>query len=439
MRLWQLGMGCSLALGFGFSVGGGCSAGGEQQTGSGGSTSSTTGTGGEGAGITVTSSSDAGMDAGECAKFDAEAKPASAAMLIVLDRTASMSDNSKWGTAQLAIVQAIDTDAFDSMSLGMLTFPAPNSVPGPSCLFGFPIYCGVSTLPQVQVKQAGTDKSSASTGVRKEIYDYLVNHGPEGADLSDSSPIYGALNGAYQFIKGVPNVDKRMVVLITDGGGSCTSVSNPQRPAYVDANGCLDWEQPPVMAKLIDDARQNASTPINTFIVGVPGSDSFGNKVSGYDTPPYHMRLALSTYAVAGSPETVDPTCDKGAMFTQAGGDPAKPCHIDLSNNAAFNPSALADAITTLRRKALGCTYDLPEPPMGQTINKGQVNVVVTVDGTDYTIPKRSDKNDMCLVDPCWDYNDKGQVELIGITCSTVSTALSAKVQIFVGCATIIK
>src|SRR4051812_4629878 len=47
-----------------------------------------------------------------------------AAMLVVLDKSSSMSDVvtggfSKWDTAAQAIVQAIDQDVFDSMSLGL--------------------------------------------------------------------------------------------------------------------------------------------------------------------------------------------------------------------------------------------------------------------------------------------------------------------------------
>lgn len=446
MRLWQYGAGFGLALGLGLGLGGGCAAGNNNNPGPGGGgtggNGASTGTGGE---SFTTSSSSGGGDAGApdgfgaCAKFNAEAKQAPAAMLIVLDRTASMSNSNKWGTAQIAIVQAIDKDVFDTMSLGMLTFPSHTAVAGPDCIFNFAIYCDVSALPQVPVKPAGTQKSSDSMGVRSQIYQYLVNNGPEGADLSDSSPIYAALNGAYTFIKGVPNVDKRMVVLITDGGGSCTSIANPPRPAYTDNNGCSDWEEPPVLAQLITDARNDPNAPINTFIVGVPGSDSTGAQVGGIDTPPYHMRLALSTYAVAGSPDTVDPSCDKSAVFGQSAPDPAKPCHIDLSASASFNPDALANAITTLRGKALGCVYDLPQPPAGETIDTDQVNVVVTIDGKDYVIPKRKDASDACSVDPCWDYDAQGKVELIGVTCSEVSNAMSAKVEIYVGCATIIK
>jgi hypothetical protein len=440
MRLWHLGLGFSLTLTTLLSFG--CSATSAKPTGTtgvgGGGGGGVTSGGGDGGGFTTGpgSGGSGGMDS--CLNFSAAAKQASAAMLFVLDGTASMGQQGKWGTAQLAVVQAIDKSVFDTMSLGMLTFPNPQTVPGPQCIFGFPVACGVSGLPQVPMKPAGMNKSTDATGIRHDIYQYLVTTAPDTADSSDSSPIYDALNNAYKYLKQV-QVEKRIVVLITDGGGSCTSVSVPPRPAYNDNNGCADWEQPPVMAKFINDTRLDATAPINTFVVGVPGSNSHGEKQGSYDTPPYSMLLALSSYAVNGSPDTLDPTCDQATAFTQAGTDPAKPCHIDLSNGANFNADALGNAITAIRGKALGCLYTLPDPPAGMTIDLKLVNVVVTLNGVKATIPKRSSPADDCAKDGCWDYTGTNQVQLLGKTCADVSAATDAKVDISVGCATILK
>lgn len=383
------------------------------------------------------STKDGGLEA--CTTFSAEAKLAPAAMLFVLDRTASMTELGKWAAAQAAIVESIDKNVFDSMSLGLLTFPTSHSVTGPDCIHGFPIYCEVATTPQVPVAFAGASKSSASSGVRHDIYQYLAATNPETNDASDSSPIWSALDGAYSFIKSVPDVEKRVVVLITDGGGSCTSIANPSRPAYLDFNGCSDWEQPTGMAQHIAAAQTDTTAPIDTFIIGVPGSNSHGETSGNYDTPPYSMRLALSTYAVAGSPSTVDPSCDKSLAFTKDGADPAHPCHVDLSNDTTFDADALANAIMAIRGSALGCVYDLPQPPAGQSIRQDEVNVVVTIDGVQHVIPKRQTKSDACQSDLCWDYDTDGKVALIGNACASVNNAVQAKVDIYAGCATIVK
>lgn len=452
MRVWSYGIGFALAVGCGLGMGAGCSAGNGGKTstlGAGGTGAGTTGQGGQ---VTITSSTggtgtgigdaDVPDGLGSCTTFSAAAQQDPAAMLILLQASSSMAIGNKWPAAQQAVAQAIDEDVFDTMKLGMMTWPTSSPITGPACIFNLPVYCGAPGLPQQPITLAGTAKSSDPMGVRHDIYQYLTSHSPisPSVDPGNSTPLYDAMNNAYTALKPVTGVKKRILAVITDGGGSCTSVSSPQRPYYNDKNQppCPDWEQPDTVNAMIKKWQTDPTTPIDTFIVGVPGSASHGETVQGYDTAPYSMLLALSTYAVSGSPTTVDPTCDKSLMFTKTGADPAHPCHFDLSGGG-FNAAALAGAIAALRGKALGCVYDLPPPPMGQTIDPNKVNVVVTINGTQYTIPKRSNPSDMCDTNPCWDYDSMGKVVLIGIACSTVSSSGSAKVDIYVGCQTILK
>lgn len=444
----SLGLGLSVGIGFG----GGCAAGGGNLPGSGGE-GGEGGSGGSGNGGSIgpgpVGPGGGGVGGGgpACAKFTAEAQQAPAAMLTVLDASASMNKQSKWGTAQLAIKSAIDKDVFDTMSLGLTVFPASLTDP-PLCLcqgldyelckqFIGGVSCGFSFLPQVPVAPAGMEKTNAATGVRRQMYDWLVSH-PPLSNVDDGSPIYDALQAGYASLKS-ENIERRMLVLITDGGFSCTSVASPAREGYQDLNGCPDWEKPKSVNDLITAARTDPSKPIFTFIVGVPGSNSTGAKVEGFDTPPYNMLLALSTYAVSGSPDTVDPTCDKEAVFSEAGAAPAKPCHIDLSSGAAFNADTLANAIADVRGKALGCVYDLPPPPPGEQIDKNQVNVNITLDGAQQNLKKRTDPLDLCPQDGCWDYTADGKVELLGKACTSLGAATDVKVDIQVGCETILK
>ncbi|MEZ4301962.1 MAG: hypothetical protein R3B70_43920, partial [Polyangiaceae bacterium] len=380
----------------------------------------------------------------------AEATQAPAAILFAVDMSASMKKSSKWSTAQTSIVSAMDKDVFDNMTLGLVTFPTDFTDP-PQCVcdyidnqVGIPGYCdlaipngvscGYSGLPQVPMAPAGKDKSNAGVGVRSSIYNYLVSHNPLSND-DDGSPVYDAMVSGYNALA-AQAIDRRVLVLITDGGFSCTSLTN--RGGYTDGYGCTDWEYPDAVNKLISDHRTDPAKPTFTFVIGVPGSDSVGAKKDGFDTPPYHMKLALSTYAVSGSPDTVDPACSKDAVFSQGGADPAIPCHIDLSS-AGFNPDTLANALQTIKGKALGCVYDLPKPPDGESIDLDFVNVETTIDGSNTLVPKRKDPNDACTADGCWDYNVAGQVQLLGKTCEDVTKATSAKVDIKVGCETIVK
>ncbi|MFO0760059.1 MAG: hypothetical protein U0359_26485 [Byssovorax sp.] len=55
------------------------------------------------------------------------------------------------------------------------------------------------------------------------------------------------------------------------------------------------------------------------------------------------------------------------------------------------------------------------------------------------TVPKRSNPADDCAADGCWDYSGAKQITLLGKTCADVSGSADAKVDIQVGCATVVK
>jgi len=169
-------------------------------------------------------------------------------------------------------------------------------------------------------------------------------------------------------------------------------------------------------------------------VVGVPGADTYDAKGCSY--PPYHMRLALSAMAAAGAPTLVDPNCT-GKTFTKDGADPTQSCHIDMTQGN-FNAQALADVISDVRGKTLGCTFDLPKPASGE-IDKSRVNVQVTAGGVTTDLLKRANENDTCETDGCWDYDAEGRVQLVGKACADVKGAADAKVQIVVGCTTKVK
>ncbi len=159
MRLWRYGLGFVLALGLGAGLGSGCAAGsnknlvgaGASGSGAGGAGASGAGASGAGAGAgsTGTLSGGGGMSAGvgggiitdastpdgfgACAKFSAAAKQDPAAMLVLLQGSSSMTLANKWLVAEQAVVQAVDEDVFDTMSLGFMAWPN-GFVSPPQCL-----------------------------------------------------------------------------------------------------------------------------------------------------------------------------------------------------------------------------------------------------------------------------------------------------------------
>jgi hypothetical protein len=361
-----------------------------------------------------------------CATGTFMAHQAPAAMLMVLDASGTMAMNGKYAAAQQAIVQAIDQPQFDDMALGLLAYPTFD-ITAPNC-FGLQFKCGVSGLAQVQLAVAGTNKSNMAPGVRYDIYNKLTQISPTPGN-GDGNPTYDALDKGITILKNYPLMGRRILFYITDGGASCASTST--RPGYTDGNGCPDWEEPPTIINLLTAAHNDATAPVNSVIVGVPGADGQGGNIN---EPPYHVRLALSAYAWAGSPETCDPACT-GQTFTQSGADPSLACHFDMTTN--YTPQVLANAITQIRGALLGCIFDLPTLDGGM-VNMGEVNVQYTANGSTMSLFRRADPGNQCLTSGCWDYTSDGKVELFGKACQDVKTAADAEVQIIVGCDTVI-
>jgi hypothetical protein len=425
---------CAASSNDGSTGGHGGSSGAAGSDGAGGAGGGSAGAAGTGGGI-----GDSGLDVSKdqeltpdtgCATASFEAQQAPAAFMIVLDRSSSMAQNNKFAFAAQAIVQAIDNDAFDSMYVGALA--VPQGTTNPSCLFGISVSCGVPPFPQVALTLAGTQKSTDPSGVRHDIKGGLAAIGTDSG-LGDATPLYAAMQLGIISLQGWNQSGKRIMFVISDGTIDCTDGSG--RAGYTDCNGCQDWENPGNIVTLLQQAHDDPQKPVDTFIVGVPGADTYDPSACNY--PPYHMRLALSAMAYAGAPEYVDPSCT-GTTFSQGGGDPAVSCHFDMTQGN-FNVQALVDAITKIRGATLGCTYDLPS---SATSDPNKVNVETgSGDGGLATLSKRSDPNDTCATDGCWDYdpNDPTKIDLIGKACDDAKTSSDEHVQIVVGCQTHVK
>jgi len=359
-----------------------------------------------------------------------------AAMMVVLDKSSSMAQGNKWQAAAQAIVQSTDQGIFDSMWLGL--YAAPNGpTAAPMCLSRFGISqvsCGAPAFPQIDLAATHGLKSTAQTGVRRQIKDWLSSNGPD-TGLGDPSPLYVSIQTAMDSLRGWNQNGKRIMMVITDGSISCNQLSNPPRSGYPDANGCtIDWENPQNIVSLLSQAQQDPNQPIETFIIGVPGSDTYDP--SGASYPPYHMRLALSAMAFAGSPGNVPSNCN-GRAFTKAGADPTIPCHFDLTIGA-LSAASVANAIATARQKVASCTYDLPTLGSGMTPDKSQINVSLSGNGPKVDLYRRKDQNNTCVSDGCWDYNALGQIQLIGKACTDVQASASTEVKVSIGCFTVI-
>jgi hypothetical protein len=413
------GAGGAAGVGVGGASGTGASAGAAGGASGSGGSAGASGAGGA-AGIGGGGASGAG--GGVCATVTTSLAPVPATMLVLADHSPSMT-GSKWSATSQAIVQALDGDLFDPLSLGLLASPS-GPIAGPACVLGLPVACGTPSLPQAALAPAAAQKSSAPTGVRHDIATWLAANLPDTSTGADGTPLYAAIQSSLAALKASTVSGKRVLVVISDGSIDCADGSG--RPAYVDCNGCNNWEQPGNIVTLLSNANTDPQKPIDSFVIGLPGSDTFDG--AGCNFAPYQMRLALSAIAYAGSPGNADPACT-GQTFTKTGPAPTVPCHVDLTSG--FNAQALANAISTIRQKALGCVYDLP----AGNIDRDRVNVQIEREGTISHLLRRSSPTDTCATG-CWDYDANGRIAILGGACSDLGSTAGARVESVAGCLT---
>ncbi len=206
-----------------------------------------------------------------------------------------------------------------------------------------------------------------------------------------NTPIYpalgGAILGALDQVKGKAG-ERGAVLLVTDG--------EPQGPA--PTCGGLNPEDPKVLADLAATGVK-FSPSILTFVVGLPGVNP----------------TTVNTIAAAGG-------TDKAILVTD-------PTAVEKQ---------FADALAAVRGKALPCEYALPTKVAKGEISFGLVNVVWTrASGATVTLFQTKD----CSTGG-WYYDNPDKptkIILCPSTCAEIKADLKAKIQILLGCKTLLK
>ena len=188
----------------------------------------------------------------------------------------------------------------------------------------------------------------------------------------------------------------KYLLLITDGiptlTHDCEGESNQGGAEPVDTDPIVD---------AIAAARRAG---VRTFLIGSPGSED--------------GRQWMSLAAIQGA------TARAGC---QVDGPPY--CHMDMTTAPDFG-AALRAGLNQVTGE-ISCTYDIPDPPAGQTIDPNLVNLIVqTSSGTSQLV--LPDSNGDCTEG--WQLNGN-QVVLCDGTCSRVQ-ADGAALQLLFGCET---
>jgi hypothetical protein len=207
--------------------------------------------------------------------------------------------------------------------------------------------------------------------------------------------IEGALRGMAEYTTSHRTLGREMIgVLMTDG----------------DPNGCETNVR--TLAQLVSD--HLADDGIRTFIIGMQGATDAN----------------LERLAAAGGAEAHDDFC----------GDQSQPCHF--WNVGDGSGDAIASALHAIIEQAspLPCQYEVAglNPPAGETLDYGKVNVTFT-DDTGSQLIGRVPSSSQCPDDQAaWYYDDPSAPDTLLLcpeTCTMVTSAAEgARLNVVVGC-----
>lgn len=241
--------------------------------------------------------------------------------------------------------------------------------------------CSVDACAQPLVPPAPLTAAPADSDPQQKALVDAVNSKMPGGQ----TPMYAALGGAEQWAKANAAAGEKstVVVLVTDG-----------EPTTCNTDiGAI--------ASLAQAARDESG--VLTYAIGMLGSD----------------QAQLDQIAAAGGTEK--------ALLASAGSVSTK----------------LIEALTSIKKAQISCTYDLPEPSMpGDVIDPGKVNVNYhDGKGGVVTMP-RVGGLDACPSTYAWYYDDPAMptsIQLCPATCASLQSNPSALVKILLGCETVVE
>ncbi|AKT39291.1 uncharacterized protein CMC5_034390 [Chondromyces crocatus] len=323
-----------------------------------------------------------------------------ASILVLLDKSGSMSGGdgkpNMWNPTRQAL-NAMMNAADPDLNMGLLPFPAGNyndtnaalcvinqNAPGCAELLADGGCKDVAMNPAVHVAPLSISKPQISS--------WLAANSPRG-----NTPTFEALQRAYQMMRNVNAFGERYVLLMTDGK---PTIYEPLFPQF----NLECRTQADIAAEALAGA--SGSPPVKTFVIGAPGSEDAGG--------------LLSQLAINGQTQR-SPTCSVGA----------KDCHYQIGS-ANFQ-SELEAVLNEISGKISDCVFAIPQGT--DEVDPTLVNVVVeTSAGTDETYRDTTHQDG-------WDYTDASEtkIRLYGPACEAYQAEEGARVNIILGCKTVIR
>lgn len=348
--------------------------------------------------ITGDSGGGLGLDAA-CAGSVLNSQLNPSTLLFVIDRSGSMNCNlpsdgqstaaceampqkldplkpSKWELTRTALNNALTALSTSGVvTAGLSVFPTDSE-------------CAVTEVPAVSLQKLdATQVTAIGTFLN------LPTVQPKGSTPLAGATVYAYMD-LYERLKQNPTFLNQFVVLLTDGFETCKADFLPS---------------------FLPQVKDALSVSIRTFVIGVPGSED--------------GRQLLSTIAKEGGTART-PDCTAGwapDTTTPSVGD----CHFDLTQSTDF-AAELAARLTEISGATLSCELDVPKPPDGGQVDLTKVNV--RINGQDILLD-----TSLCNGGSNgWQYNaDLTKILLCGTAC-TLAQQPNAKVEVILGCPTIV-
>lgn len=330
-----------------------------------------------------------------CAGWSAEPEALPSIIQLVVDVSSSMNqaapgtNRSKWEVTREALLEAIvgvtGPGLPSAMSVGLLFYPnrdnaAINAQPGnlTGCV-RTDAMVGLSLLGG----QGAAHRESLETAFRT-------------VQLNSSTPTHDAYRHALtQGLLPSRLPGSKYMLLITDGEPTLSL-------GCVNTSGRLRGVNP---TPIVEEVRVAAQQYVKTFMIGVPGSEP--------------NREWMSEAARIGG--TAQPNCnDNGPNY----------CHMDLTTSTDFS-AALRAGLAQVAGQIASCSYEIPPPPAGQTIDPSLVNVIFTPSGSNSQLIGRSAPG---TCSEGWQI-EGNRVNICESTCNAIQQDEGATVELLFGCA----
>jgi hypothetical protein len=352
----------------------------------------------DGGSVELTAEQVEAIENSACAGWAGEGELLPAVLQLVVDVSGSMtqdapgSNDSKWEITHDALVDAIGALSADT-AVGILLYPNYGDRTGTG-VEPRPVDACVATDDLLGIDLLG----GTGAAHRSAVVNLL-----DGANVGGGTPTHDAYQYALEqsLVPFVTDLDKYML-LITDGEPTYSH-------ACIGTGYVTDAVDPQPIIDMVEQAHDEHG--IRTFVIGSPGSEV--SQGSGEDT-----RWWLSEAAQLGG--TGEPGCQiNGPEY----------CHMDMTESPDFS-QALRDGLAQVIGQIGQCTYALPTPPAGETLDLGAVNLIIhTTNGAKLVLP---DNQGDCSEG--WQFDADDNVVLCEATCAELEGDTEARVELLFGC-----